>query len=57
MDDTEILVPVELQFGRAKPVTSWIRASSEGEKFTLKVRQAPVKVLFDPGDAVLAEKK
>jgi hypothetical protein len=55
-EDVEIQAPVEIQIGRTK-ITHWIRASAEGERFTIRLRQMPAKVLFDPEDAILAVRK
>jgi hypothetical protein len=51
------MVPVEIQFGRSKPVTRTVRTSSEPAVFTIPVRQPPTKVALDPAGAVLAVKK
>ena len=56
-EDFSVPVPVEIQFGKmAKPVTRLVRTSSEPAVFTIPVRQAPSKVLLDPGNSVLAKK-
>jgi len=57
-EDFSASVPVEIQFGKiVKPVMRLVRTSSEPAVFTIPVRQAPIKVLLDPGNSVLAVKK
>jgi hypothetical protein len=56
-DEFSVAVPVEIQFGKAKPVTRLVRTSSERAVFTVALRQAPAKVVLDPGNSVLAVKK
>ena len=56
-EDFSVPVPVEIQFGKTvKPITRLVRTSSEPAVFTIPVRQAPSKVLLDPGNSVLAKK-
>jgi aminopeptidase N len=49
-------VPVEIQLPGRKTVTHWIRTASEPMPVTIQLKQAPVKVSFDPANAVLARK-
>jgi aminopeptidase N len=55
-DDYSALVPVEIQYGRGKSVTEWVRTGPEAVVFTVKLKQMPLKVVLDPGGAVLAKK-
>jgi hypothetical protein len=48
-------VPVELQFRRGKPQIVWLPASSEAVEFNIRVREAPSRVVLNPGLAVLAK--
>jgi aminopeptidase N len=56
-EDFIALVPVEIQFGRLKPVTRLVRTSSEPAVFTIPASQPPTRVTLDPAGAVLAVKK
>jgi hypothetical protein len=56
-DEFSVAVPVEIQFGKAKPVTRLVRTSNEPAVFTIALRQPPAKVVLDPGNSVLAMKK
>ncbi len=56
-DEFSVAVPVEIQLGKSKPVTRLVRTSNEPAVFTMALRQAPAKVLLDPGSSVLAVKK
>jgi hypothetical protein len=56
-DEFSVAVPVEIQFGKAKAVTRLLRTGSEPAVFTIALRQAPAKVVLDPGNSVLAVKK
>ena len=56
-ENFSVAVPVEIQFGKAPPITRLTRTSNEPAVFTIPVRQAPSKVLLDPGNTVLAVKK
>jgi hypothetical protein len=46
-------VPVEIQLGHGKTVTQWVRTANGPVPFSVALRQAPVKVLLDPGHSVL----
>jgi len=46
-------VPVEIQLAKGKPVVVWVRSSSDPVTFSVTVRQKPVSVALDPGNAVL----
>jgi hypothetical protein len=52
-DDTNVLVPVEVSFGRGKSIVHWVRTSSEPVAFTVPLKQAPLKVSLDPHLSVL----
>lgn len=56
-EDFSANIPIEIQFGRMKPVVRTVRTSSEAAVFTMAVRQAPTKVAIDPTNSVLAVKK
>jgi aminopeptidase N len=56
-DEFSVAVPVEIQFGRAKPVVRLVRTSNEPSVVTIALRQAPAKIVLDPGNSVLAMKK
>lgn len=47
-------VPVEIQFRKSKPVTQWISTSEEPATVTVVAREAPVRVVLNPGRAVLS---
>jgi hypothetical protein len=48
-------VPVELHFRRAKPRVIWLPAASEPAPFSIPLREAPSRVVLNPGMAVLAK--
>jgi hypothetical protein len=52
-EDFSDAVPVEIQLGRGKSLTKWVRSSSEPVSFTVVLPSAPVKVLLDPQNATL----
>ena len=52
-EDFSALIPVEIQLGRGKTVTQWVRSSSGPVTFTVPLQQAPLKVTLDPHRAVL----
>jgi hypothetical protein len=52
-EDFSALTPVEVQLGRGKTITQWIRSSSSPVTFTVPLQQAPLKVTLDPRRAVL----
>lgn len=56
-DDFSTLVPIEIRFARAKPVTHWIETGPEPVKFRIPARQRPTQVVLDPHNAVLAVKR
>jgi len=57
-EDFSAPVPVEIQFGKTvKPIIRLVRSSNEPAVLTIPLRQAPSKVLLDPGNSVLAVKK
>jgi len=55
-EDFRVNVPVEIQFGRGKSIVHWVHVSHEPAAFTLTLKQAPVRVVLDPGEATLAKK-
>lgn len=56
-DDFTIYVPVEIQFAGSEPIIRWIRTGDEPVPFDVTVRQRPAKVVFNPGDSVLASRR
>ncbi|MGH9660656.1 MAG: hypothetical protein ACRD96_19055, partial [Bryobacteraceae bacterium] len=56
-EDVSVPVPVEVQFGRARPLVHWVRTGDEPATFTLNLKQAPTRVALDPSGAVLAVRK
>jgi hypothetical protein len=56
-EDFSAHVPIELQFGKGKPVTHWVRTSDGPMSFSVTVRQVPSRVLLDPGNSILAVKR
>ena len=52
--DAGVYVPVEIQFARGKSITRWVRTGSEPATFDMPLRQAPAKVVLNPGLSVLA---
>ena len=55
-EDFSTLVPVEVQLPGKRTVTRWIQTGSEATPFSIEVNRAPLKVLLDPANAVLARK-
>jgi hypothetical protein len=55
--DAGVYVPVEIQFARGKSITRWVRTGSEPATFDMPLRQAPAKVVLNPGLSVLAVRK
>ena len=55
-EDFRVNVPVEIQFGRGKSLVHWVHVSHEPAAFTLTLKQAPARVVLDPGEATLAKK-
>ena len=52
-EEFSTLAPVEIQLGRGKTITQWVRSSSSPVTFTVPLQQAPLKVVLDPRRAVL----
>ncbi|HEY1338282.1 MAG TPA: M1 family aminopeptidase [Bryobacteraceae bacterium] len=52
-EEFSALVPVEIQAGRGRTLTQWVRTGAAPTTFTVNLQQAPVKVLLDPHNAVL----
>jgi hypothetical protein len=55
-DEFSAYVPVDVQLPGRKIATYWLRTSSEPMPVTIQVKQTPVKVSFDPANAILARK-
>jgi aminopeptidase N len=52
-EDFSVLVPIEIQFPKGKPLVQWVRTANGSATFSVPVRQAPSKVILDPDNAVL----
>jgi hypothetical protein len=52
-DDFSVLVPVEIQTGRGKPVVKVVRTGSDPVPFSASVAAASAKAVLDPGLSVL----
>jgi hypothetical protein len=52
-EDFSALVPVEVQTGRGRTITHWVRSANEPVTFTVSLPQQPLKVTLDPRHAVL----
>ena len=52
-DDFTDAVPVEIQFAKAKPITRWVRLSSEPATLTVALPAVPTRVVLDPAGATL----
>jgi len=52
-EDFSVLVPVEIQFPKGKPLVHWVRTANGSSTFSVPVRQAPSKVILDPDNSVL----
>ncbi len=50
-------VPVQIQLSGGKSLTQWVRTDSEPVSFSVALKQAPLKVLLDPSESVLAVRK
>jgi hypothetical protein len=55
-DEFSAYVPVDIQLPGRKTVTHWLRTASEPMPITIEVKQTPLKVTFDPANAILARK-
>jgi aminopeptidase N len=55
-DEFSAYAPVDIQLPGRKSVTHWIRTSSDPVPVTIQLKQAPLKVTFDPANAILARK-
>ncbi len=49
-------VPVEIHYGKGAPATIWVKTGSDPAPFTVKARQAPLRVTI-PAWSVLALRK
>jgi hypothetical protein len=56
-DEFTVWAPVEIQFRSGKPLVHWVKTDSDPVRFSVTLKQAPLRVLLDPGDALLAVKK
>jgi aminopeptidase N len=56
-EDFTAWVPVEIQFRTGKPVIHWVKTDSDPASFSVPIKQAPLKVTFDPANSVLAVRK
>ncbi len=52
-EDFGAAVPVEIQLGRGRAITQWVRAESDPVTFAVPLAQAPLKVTLDPNHGVL----
>ncbi len=52
-EDFSTWVPVEIQFPKGKPLVHWVKTSNGAASFSATVRQAPARVVLDPGGSVL----
>ncbi|MCX6594814.1 MAG: M1 family aminopeptidase [Acidobacteria bacterium] len=52
-EDFTDAVPVEIQFAKGKPITRWVRLSSEPAALTMTLPTVPAKVVLDPAGATL----
>ncbi len=52
-EDFSAFTPVEIQLARGQSITHWIASSNEPVTFTVALKQAPLKVVLDPHNAVL----
>ena len=55
-EDFATLVPIEIQLPGKRTMTHWVRTGAEEVPFSIDLRQPPLKVVLDPGNAVLARK-
>ena len=51
--DFSAWVPIEVQYAKGRPIVHWVRSADGAVPFELTVRQAPGKVVLDPGNSVL----
>lgn len=56
-EDFAVDVPVELDFGRGKAETRWIRTDGERTSVEWTLPAAPLRVLLDPKNSLLAVKR
>jgi len=52
-DEFTALAPVEIQIGRGKTVTLWVRTSDTPATFSMVLKAPPLKVTLDPHHALL----
>ncbi len=52
-EDFSIWVPVEIQAGKGKPLTQWVRTSNDPATFTVTLKQPPARVTLDPDNSIL----
>jgi len=51
--DFSTMVPIDIQFGRGKAITHWVRSGSEPVSFSVPIRQLPTKVTVDANSRIL----
>ena len=52
-EEFSALVPVEMQLGRGRSMVEWVQTGPDPVPFSVVLKQAPLKVVLDPGGAVL----
>jgi hypothetical protein len=52
-EDFSAYVPVEIQFGRDRPLVHWVRTATGPVSFQVPVRRAPTRVVLDPRNSIL----
>jgi aminopeptidase N len=52
-EDFSTWIPIEVQFGKGKPLVRWVRTVTGRVPFSIAVRQTPTKVVLDPHGSVL----
>ena len=56
-DDFAIDVPIEFQLAGGESITRWIRTGQEPVPYDFTFPQRPARVVFNPGDSILAVKE
>ena len=52
-EDFSVLVPIEIQFPKGKPLVRWVKTAAGSVPFSVAVQQPPSKVTLDPDNSVL----
>ena len=52
-EDFSVLVPIEIQLSKGKPLVHWVRTVNGSVSFSIPLKQAPSKVTLDPDNSVL----